>query len=266
MNLGETIKTAREGRNMTQEDLAERCGVSRQAVSKWELGASVPSPENLALLSELLGVSLEAKRGGPETEAGPVPPSGPNRENPWKITALVLAGLLAAAVLSCCLYAFHIHPNTAPIEPGPVDALLPEGPVITGVCFFDQEGTPLDPDLGDGWKSFPTGQRVYLLVSFQQGTETEAHGAALYATPTGTEVYDRREQLAAHAVYDRTFALFSLEFPETATLHLDIVLECGGGQTVTETLNVTAVSPAGEEPSDDAAGGEDPAKPPDAPS
>ena len=248
MNLGETIKTAREGRNMTQEDLAERCGVSRQAVSKWELGASVPSPENLALLSELLGVSLEAKRGGPETEAGPVPPSGPNRENPWKITALVLAGLLAAAVLSCCLYAFHIHPNTAPIEPDPVDALLPEGPVITGVCFFDQEGTPLDPDLGDGWKSFPTGQRVYLLVSFQQGTETEAHGAALYATPTGTEVYDRREQLAALEGQEQDFAPFSPEFPETPTPHLDIVLEGGGGQTVTETLNVTAVPapPAGD--------------------
>lgn len=261
MNLGETIKAAREGLNMTQEDLAERCEVSRQAVSKWELGASVPSSENLALLSEILGVPLE-------TEGAPLPPpaAGPVRWSPWKAAALTLAGLMAAALLSIWLYCFWIHPNRAPTEPEP----LPETPAITGLWFYDEAGTPLDPDLGDGWKSFPVGRRVYLLVSFQNGTETDVNGVALYATPTGTETYDLREQLTVQAVRDRPFALFPLDFPEETMVHLDVTLECGGGQTVTETLNVTAVSPAGEdgggEPSDDAAGGEeDPAEPPAAP-
>lgn len=36
MTLGEQIKEARERKNYSQEELAEMCGVSRQAVSKWE--------------------------------------------------------------------------------------------------------------------------------------------------------------------------------------------------------------------------------------
>ena len=43
MNISDIIRQAREELGLTQEDLAERLEVSRQAVSKWELGASVPS-------------------------------------------------------------------------------------------------------------------------------------------------------------------------------------------------------------------------------
>ena len=44
---------------LTQEDLAERVGVSRQAVAKWEAGDSVPDLEKSRLLAEALGVSLD---------------------------------------------------------------------------------------------------------------------------------------------------------------------------------------------------------------
>ena len=64
MNISDIIKQAREEMKLTQEDLAERLEVSRQAVSKWELGASVPSPENLKLLEEVLGAAFPA----PEAE------------------------------------------------------------------------------------------------------------------------------------------------------------------------------------------------------
>ena len=56
-SLGETIKEYRTGGNMTQEFLAEHLGVSRQAVSKWESGASDPSTANLLALAKLFGVS-----------------------------------------------------------------------------------------------------------------------------------------------------------------------------------------------------------------
>ena len=46
-------------RNMTQEFVAESLGVSRQAVSKWEMGASDPSTSNLLTLAKLYGVSAE---------------------------------------------------------------------------------------------------------------------------------------------------------------------------------------------------------------
>ena len=57
--LGETIKAYRMERNMTQEFVAESLGVSRQAVSKWEMGASDPSTSNLLALAKLYGVSAE---------------------------------------------------------------------------------------------------------------------------------------------------------------------------------------------------------------
>lgn len=57
--LGETIKAYRMERNMTQEFVAESLGVSRQAVSKWEMGTSDPSTSNLLALAKLYGVSAE---------------------------------------------------------------------------------------------------------------------------------------------------------------------------------------------------------------
>ncbi len=61
MTIAEAIKQAREEQGMTQEDLAEKIEVSRQAVSKWEVGASVPTPENLEILSKTLEVSFETE-------------------------------------------------------------------------------------------------------------------------------------------------------------------------------------------------------------
>lgn len=69
MDMSKAIREGRERLGMSQEALAERLGVSRQAVSKWEMGTSVPSPENRRALSEILGTDLQVER---ET-APPVP-------------------------------------------------------------------------------------------------------------------------------------------------------------------------------------------------
>ena len=45
--LGTAIRQTREEKGVSQERLAEELGVSRQAVSKWEIGQSVPTPRNL---------------------------------------------------------------------------------------------------------------------------------------------------------------------------------------------------------------------------
>ena len=59
-NLGEVLKEHRVACKMTQEFVAERIGVSRQAVSKWESGISDPSTSNLIALAKLFGTSVEA--------------------------------------------------------------------------------------------------------------------------------------------------------------------------------------------------------------
>ena len=58
-SLGEALKVHRTGCKMTQEFVAEHLGVSRQAVSKWETGASDPSTSNLLALAKLYGIRAE---------------------------------------------------------------------------------------------------------------------------------------------------------------------------------------------------------------
>ena len=57
--LGEVLKEYRTRCKMTQEFVAESLGVSRQAVSKWESGASDPSMSNLLAVAKLYGVDIE---------------------------------------------------------------------------------------------------------------------------------------------------------------------------------------------------------------
>ncbi|MBQ8238388.1 MAG: helix-turn-helix transcriptional regulator [Oscillospiraceae bacterium] len=55
-SLGEALKEERLRCQMTQEFVAERLGISRQAVSKWENGTADPSTSNLLALAKLYGV------------------------------------------------------------------------------------------------------------------------------------------------------------------------------------------------------------------
>lgn len=65
-----TLKTLRQKRGLSQEQLAEALGTSRQTISKWESGAALPDAINLLSLSDYFGVSTDALlRGLSEEEA-----------------------------------------------------------------------------------------------------------------------------------------------------------------------------------------------------
>ena len=207
---------------MTQEALAERLGVSRQAVSKWEMGVSEPSLENLKALSEELEIDLSPAK---ET----VPPTSSR----WKVVSFVCIALLLVSLTVLALLWTSMNKNGWP----------PEEPQLTGVSFYDEEGNLLQTEAG--WYLLEPDSRVTILVTFQDGRWTlDNHiagvmGAALYLTPTGTGVYDLREQLAVQAVPDgNSAALFFWQIPDDLMGHLDVVLECTGGQTITGTFNV----------------------------
>ena len=59
MTFGEKLQALRKAQGLSQEELAQRINVSRQALSKWESGASVPDTENVIALSRLFGVSTD---------------------------------------------------------------------------------------------------------------------------------------------------------------------------------------------------------------
>ncbi|MBS4786183.1 MAG: helix-turn-helix domain-containing protein [Clostridiales bacterium] len=60
---GEILTELRQKQGLTQEQLAERLMISRQAVSRWETGESVPNTETLKLISREFGVSINALLG-----------------------------------------------------------------------------------------------------------------------------------------------------------------------------------------------------------
>ena len=59
MKLSDKIIGLRKSNGMSQEDLAEKLDVSRQAISRWESGTAMPDANNILQLSKLFGVTTE---------------------------------------------------------------------------------------------------------------------------------------------------------------------------------------------------------------
>ena len=59
------LKRLRSVHQLSQEALARRVGVTRRAVSRWETGESMPSPDSLRMLSKVLDVSVNTLLGSP---------------------------------------------------------------------------------------------------------------------------------------------------------------------------------------------------------
>lgn len=59
MTFAEKLKSARKQAGLSQEQLAQRLDVSRQAVTKWETNAGIPDIENMMAISDLFGISID---------------------------------------------------------------------------------------------------------------------------------------------------------------------------------------------------------------
>lgn len=57
--IGENIKRIRIRNNMSQEELATKLYVSRQAISSWEIAKSIPTLDNIAMLKDIFNVSID---------------------------------------------------------------------------------------------------------------------------------------------------------------------------------------------------------------
>ena len=73
MEFNNRLYQLRKQRGFSQEELASRLNVSRQTVSKWEVGDSTPDMEKLAAMSELFDVSLDQLVLGKEAPQGEIP-------------------------------------------------------------------------------------------------------------------------------------------------------------------------------------------------
>lgn len=116
---------------LSQEDLAARLNVSRQAVSKWETGESVPDLPKLLTLADALGISLDALCGREEAPPAPaISPSSAPRKTVWALAAacILLFVLLAGAIL------LLLRPDS-PTTPGVSPLSLTEEFTVSGLNF-----------------------------------------------------------------------------------------------------------------------------------
>ena len=129
MSLGTNICRLRTANNLSQGELAEALGVSRQSVSKWETDASVPELDKLVKLASLFGVTLDQLVTG---ETPPIPePSPPPQQG--------MTGQRIAAVILLCM-AFLVF-LLLTVMGGPLEGLtlaLPFG-ICAAVCFLTKK-------------------------------------------------------------------------------------------------------------------------------
>ena len=111
MEFNNRLYQLRKRKGLSQEELASRLNVSRQTVSKWEIGDSAPDMEKLIAMSELFDVSLDYLMLGKEDSSQPTPSAGsdfvttmhekvltPQNKKRAK-SALKIAGIIAGAIL-----------------------------------------------------------------------------------------------------------------------------------------------------------------------
>lgn len=105
MKLDEKLTHLRTEKKLTQLEVAEAVQVSRQAVSRWELGMSVPTTENLAALGRLYGVSMDHLLNDRAEEHIPkeTPPTVTGAAGRHWLAAALAALSLAVLILAVCI-------------------------------------------------------------------------------------------------------------------------------------------------------------------
>ncbi len=103
MKLSEKIVNLRKARNMSQEELAENLGVSRQAVSRWEVGSALPDASNILQLSKLFGVSADYLLNDDYKGEAPAPIKSKSVSS--------VAGTLVNKIIALCVAGFGFLGN-----------------------------------------------------------------------------------------------------------------------------------------------------------
>ena len=216
MDFSEEIRRRREEKHLSQEELAEAVGVSRQAVSKWESGAAQPTGANRRALLQALDLR--------EEEAAP-----PRRA--WRERV----GWIAAGVLLLALAGALLLPRAV--------SEAPAGPRLQSVRFYDEAMQEVLPEAN--W--YDADRAVCLLVQWEGGTPATVQ---LVFTPAGSETAGEAQILAAALPLDGEHAalLSAAALRESGAGHLQILLDFGAEGIVRSegAYNVAPLDPAGD--------------------
>ena len=101
MNIGDRILTQRKIKGLSQGELADAIGVSRQSVSKWESEQSIPDIDKIVLMSDLFGVTTDYLLKGIEKEK--------DDEAKFRLDPMILVVVASAVSLIAVLYFLSGH-------------------------------------------------------------------------------------------------------------------------------------------------------------
>lgn len=133
----------RKEKGLTQAQLAEAINICRQSISDWERGVTKPTQDNLLLLSELYGVSVDYLLGkdvSPAAPAVPVPEQQPQQQTQapgqrlWIYRGIILI-LAALLVVMTLLFVQEKKVNDRGVRKAPISELPTK--IITPIEEFD---------------------------------------------------------------------------------------------------------------------------------
>jgi len=139
MTLGQRIQELRKQHNLSQEALGEKLGVSRQAISRWEMDGAVPEVDKLIAMGRLFEVSLndllqvEDGSGGEKTTQVVLAPA-----RGWRWAMPVMAVLLAASLVCTGLLGQRVAQLESRLEQEqtvPVQTIDPNAPLVASFDY-----------------------------------------------------------------------------------------------------------------------------------
>lgn len=86
--LSENLVMLRKTNGYSQEQIAEKIGISRQAYSKWENGITIPDIEKAALLAQVYGITLDGLTRSENVDGVGILPPAPKGKNIWGVVTI----------------------------------------------------------------------------------------------------------------------------------------------------------------------------------
>ena len=102
MKIGDQLQKQRKLHHMSQNELAEKLHLTRQSISKWENGTTLPSFANVIAISEIFGVSLDELIKGDVALMDKLKDDGKIRLT--KLETIVITGLVFVAIALAIIY------------------------------------------------------------------------------------------------------------------------------------------------------------------
>ncbi len=224
MTLGEQIREARERKNLSQEELAEQVGVSRQAVSKWENDTAVPHGVNREVLSQILEIT--------DLVPEPVYKTPVHAWIGWALAAVLLVLTVCISIGLIPLLVLQKPTEDTPVFPVESVSVSAE-PSIKRIRFYDSEEKEVDADAL--W--YNAAAMDSILIEWEGGT---LESIKMFSVPTGTETLEQTELLLTKMITDEgKAALLCAEALQNISMaHVCFELDFGDTTVISEDFNI----------------------------